>query len=686
MKMSMKKHFAKSTPVVVLAFAFILLLTACKTKQDAAVLKIWNGNQLVESVSPQEFLAVFMKNNLGNEPLTQESIEEYLDLFINYKLKVSEAEALGMDTIPSFITELQGYREQLAKPYLNDQSVTDKLINEAWDRMQLDIRASHILVSLPRDAAPKDTLAAYQRIANAKELLLKGADFASVAAEYSDDPYARDVPPSENTPGRKGNKGDLGYFTVFDMVYPFENAAYSTPVGEVSEITRSIFGYHLLKVTDRKPAMGRAFLAHIFVPHPRSGLAADSVDAERRIREIYQEYVKNNETTTFEEIARLWSEDKSTSANGGVLRWFNTHGLVPEFVAALKTMEIDQVSEPIMTLYGWHIIKLLNQEIPGPYEKELPNIKQRLTKDSRSLKSREEAIAQIRTQFGYKEYPGNKPLILKYVDTLIFAGSWKMTATGMEKNKKPLMKIGDETYTVADFGKWVEKRQSRTGSGDLNYFINERFNEFSDEKVLAHKENRLESLYPEFKALMQEYRDGILLFDLMDQRVWTRAIQDSAGLQAFYEKHKHEHLWDTRADASVYICKTQSVAHSVRNMVKSGKSDQEILDTINKISALELVIKKEKFQAGDHLLVDAVNWAPGITEVRPTPTDFSVNPGFFFVNIAEVLPPQEKQLSEVRGLMISQYQEQLEKDWLDELKARYRVEVIQSELEKIYQK
>jgi peptidyl-prolyl cis-trans isomerase SurA len=686
MKMFMKRSLRKSIPLFLAFLIAVLILNACKTKQEVAVLRIWNENRLVESVTPGEFLAVFSKNNLNNETLTKESVEEYMELFINYKLKVIEAESLGMDTLPSFITELQGYRDQLAKPYLNDQTVTDKLVEEAWDRMQFDVRASHILVSVPKDASPKDTLAAYQRISNAREQLLSGADFGAVAAEYSDDPYAKDLPPSENSPGRKGNKGDLGYFTVFDMVYPFENAAYNTAVGQISDITRSVFGYHLLKVTDRKPAMGRVFLAHIFVPHPRTADPADSVDAGRRIREIYQEYVRNNETTTFEEIARLWSEDKSTANNGGVLRWFNTHGLVPEFVAALKNMDLNDVSEPIMTMYGWHMIKLLNQEKPGPYEKELPNIKQRLSKDSRSLRSREEAIIQIKTQFGFSEYPANNALVLKYIDSSVFTGAWKYTGSGMEKNKKPLVKIGNEVHTVADFGAWVERRQSRTGAGDVAFFINERIREFSEEKVLDYKESRLEALYPEFKALMQEYRDGILLFDLMDQKVWSKAIQDTVGLQRFYEKHKHEHQWDTRADATVYIFKTQSVAHTARNMVKAGLTDQEILDTINKVSALELSIRKDKFQTGDHLLIDAVNWTPGLSDVKPTPTDFSSAPGFFFVKITEVLPPQAKQLQEVRGLMISQYQEQLEKDWLSELKTRYRVEVIDSEIDKLYQK
>lgn len=668
---------------VLVGVMLLVVMVACTTKREASVLKIYHGKQMVESVTPADFLAVFTKNNVSEEKLTRESVEEYLELFINYKLKVKEAEALGMDTLPGFLSELKGYREQLARPYLNDQSVTDRLIDEAWDRMQYDIRASHILFSLPREASPADTLKAFRRAQDAMALLNKGADFAAVAAEYSDDPYAKDIPPSESHPGRKGNHGDLGYFTVFDMVYPFENAAYTTPVGQISSIVRSSFGYHILKINDRKPAMGRVFLAHVYVPHPRTGLAADSVEAARKIQEIHQEWLKGE--LTFEELAKNYSEDRNNAHNGGVLRWFNAHGLVPQFVAALKEMHVDDVSEPIETMYGWHIIKLLNQERPESLEKELPNIRQRLNRDARAQKSREEAVTKIKEQFGFREYVVNQPLINQFVDSSIFIGTWAADKSGILKNKKPLFKIGSETVTIAHFGQWLEGRQSRAGSGDLSYLLNERYRDFVEEKVIAYKEQRLEELYPEFKALMREYRDGILLFDLMDRKVWSYAVQDTVGLQNFYEVHKHEHRWDTRAEAAVFITKSEEVATAARQMVYVGHTEQEILDSLNQVSALDISVRLDRYQKGDNPMVDAHPWNVGITTVKPIPAGAQGFPGFFFVHYKEILPPDVKKLQEVRGLMISQYQEQLEKEWLEQLKLKYRVEVITPELQKLYQ-
>lgn len=673
----------ESKALVVFVILAIVFMAACKGPKESSVLKIYHGKNLLESVSSQDFLAVFTKNNLSDEPLSKESIDEYLELFINYKLKVKEAEALGMDTIPSFVSELAGYREQLAKPYLNDQTVTDRLIEEAWERMQFDVRVSHILVSVNRDATPQDTLSAWTRINDAHKQLMQGADFASVAAEYSDDPYAKDIPPSETSPGRLGNKGDLGYFTVFDMVYPFENAAYSTPVGQISQITKSVFGYHILKVTDKSPAMGRTFLAHVFVPHPRTGDPADSISTEKKINDIYAEYLKGE--MSFDDLAKVYSEDKNNAQSGGVLRWFNTHGLVPQFVAVLKEMEIDDVSKPIKTMYGWHIIKLLNQERPDSYEKELPNIRQRISKDTRAQKSREEAITQIKNEFGFKEFPSNADMASNYMDSTLFFGTWKFAGSGMEKNKKPVLTIGDKTHTLADFGRWIEKRQSRAGAGDLEFFIRERFKEYSDDKVIAYKEQRLEQLYPEFKALMREYRDGILLFDLMDKKVWSRAIIDTVGLQEFYQEHKHNFRWDLRVNAAVFVAKTKPGAVTARSMVMAGFSSQEILDSLNKESALELTVRQDKFQAGDNLLVDALPWNIGISDVRPLPEDSPAKPGFFFINFMEIVPPEVKQLAEVRGIMISLYQEELERRWLEELRQKYRVEIMSDELEKLYQ-
>ncbi|MEI8049804.1 MAG: peptidylprolyl isomerase, partial [Bacteroidota bacterium] len=243
--------------------------------------QVWsqNSDQVLmnvagENVTKSEFLGVYQKNNTKGEVIDQKSLDEYLDLFINFKLKVKEAEVLGLDTVKSFRDELGGYRKQLAQPYLIDEDANKALLDEAFARKGEDIRASHILIRVDKNAKPADTLAAYNKVMKIRKRLLKGEDFGKLAIEFSDDESAKDRTQEGRT--MKGNKGDLGYFTVFDMVYPFETGAYSTKTGDVSQPVRSEFGYHLIKFTDRKPAMGKVQIAHILFLYPKDAKAADS--------------------------------------------------------------------------------------------------------------------------------------------------------------------------------------------------------------------------------------------------------------------------------------------------------------------------------------------------------------------------------------------------------------------------
>lgn len=680
--MNRKNRTLKSAFTFFVVSIIIAGLSSCTPKKEMHVLKIYQDDDLVETVTSQEFLSVFMKNNLSDEPLTKQGLEEYMELFINYKLKVKEAEALGMDTISSFKNELAGYRDQLAKPYLNDQSVTEKLVKEAWERMQEDVRVSHILVSLPQDPSPKDTLEAWEKISEAYNKLMNGADFGEVAAKYSDDPYAKDIPATEMSPGRKGNKGDLGYFTVFDMVYEFENAAYNTKVGEISPITRSVFGYHIVKVTDRQPAMGRALVAHVFIPHPRTGQATDSVDVEKKINEIYEIYL--TEDISFEDLAKEYSQDRNNAHSGGVLRWFNVHGLVPQFVERINDMEIGDVSEPVMSMYGWHIIRLLERERPRSFEGSAGNIRQRLSKDARAQLAKSYVIKKIKDDFGFKEWPKNVERISKYIDTTIFNNKWEAEKSNILRDNKPLFRISKKRYSVADFGKWLQNRQTRTGSGDIEFFVNNRVKEFTENSLLNYKENRLEELYPDFRNLMNEYRDGILLFDLMDKKVWSKAVIDTIGLEEFYEKHKNEYQWPERVDAAVFITKDMQHMIQAIMLVDWGLTPEEVLDSLRRDTAIDINAYSGIFQRNDDILLDKINWYVGVTDIRPLPEEHPLYPGYYIIQMKEVLPPGPKELSEVRGIMISRYQEELEKNWLQYLHEKYRVEINNEALEALY--
>ncbi|MDD4085694.1 MAG: peptidylprolyl isomerase [Bacteroidales bacterium] len=628
-----------------------------------------------EPVTVKEFMDVYGKNNVNNQVIDQKSLEEYLELYINFKLKVKEAESLKMDTAKAFLEELEGYRKQLAKPYFTNEKVSEALLKEAYDRKLQDVRASHILLRLDKNALPEDTLRVYQKAMELRKRILAGEDFADVAAEASEDPSARD---REEIPGkqsfRPGNKGDLGYFSVFDMVYPFENGAYNTPVDEISMPVRSDFGYHLIKVTERSPATGTIEVAHIYLSLPIN--APDSLDQEKseRIQRIYEE-IKGG--MKFEEAVKAYSEDRGSAQRDGKLSKFTVNRIVPEFVETVKTLEVDEISKPVRTVYGYHIIKLIGTEAPGSFEEEKAKLSERLAKDSRAQKSEQAVIAQIKKENGFKANEANLQSFISQLDSTFVSGKWE-ASEGLS-NDNSLFKLGKKNYTNKDFIAFVKSKQSKQENLNAAQYARQLFAQFTDQSCLDYEDSQLERKYPEFAALMEEYRDGILLFDLMDKEVWSKAVKDTTGLEAFYEAHKNNYMWGERADATVYtINKEDDVAH-VKAILETGLSDEALLKRLDQDSIRSVRIKTGKFEKGDNNFVDMTEWKTGLSDELKT----NVDKGSVFVRIHKVLAPEPKALDEARGIITSDYQTELEKQWVNRLREKYPVTVNQKIFDKV---
>jgi peptidyl-prolyl cis-trans isomerase SurA len=606
-----------------------------------------------EKVSKEEFKRIYQKNNSG-EMVSKSTVDEYLDLYINFKLKVKEAEARGLDTVSSFVSELAGYRKQLAQPYLSADAVLDELKKEAYDRLQYDVRASHILVTVSQDASPEDTLKAYKKIQELKKRIEKGEDFAKVAKENSDDPSAAE------------NSGDLGYFTAFYMVYPFESAAYETKVGEISDIIRSRFGYHILKIVDKREAVGSASVAHILISSDPDLSKTD--DPKGKIFEIYEKLKKSD--GSFEEMAAQFSDDTRTASNGGVLPTFSVGRMVPEFEKVAFSLENDgDISEPFQTQFGWHIIKRLRRDKIGTYEEVEAELTQRVKKDTRSNLTEGVVLKKIKKQYGFKEKLGERDDFYTVLDSSYSKGKW--TQEKSAKLKKFMFSIGDAQYTQKDFADYLFKRQKRSAYIDPRVLVNRRYEEFKKEKILAYKDARLDKEYPEFAALMQEYHDGILLFNLTDKLVWNKAVEDTSGLKAFYEAHKEEYKWAERADAIVFNALNKEIANKAITMLKEGKKAKEVLEIINKSSQLNLKYEQKKYERGEHEVVDMVEWKEGISKT------IDQNNRVYFVKIKEVLAPSYKTLEDSRGIITSDFQEFLEKEWIEELRNKYDFKVNQ---------
>ena len=620
-----------------------------------------------------EFMNIYQKNNVKGETIDKKSLNEYLELFINFKLKVKQAEDMGLDTVATFRNELNGYRDQLAKPYFTDEATLNRLIAEAYDREKTDLRASHVFFKLPPDASPQDTMAAYKKALAAQDKLRQGASFESVVVEFSEDPSAKDREATPQHPFLKGNKGDLGYFAVFDMVYAFENGAWSTETGKVSKPVRTEYGYHLIKVTDRRPALGKVTVAHIFLAIPKNATAEDSAKVQKRIDSVY---TKLTGGTSFDDLVKSYSDDKGSAAKGGVLPSFGVNRMVPEFVEAIYSLNNPgDYAKPILTNYGWHIIKLVERKTQKPLDEEKAELKQKIMKDSRGEQTREVVIAKIRKEYGVTENPDALKAFYGVVTDSIFFGKWR--ASQAENLTGTLFKVGNLTVRQKDFADYLATSQRKQDKQSIEGYVDKMYKEFQDQSLIKWENSQLEQKYPEFKTLMGEYRDGILLFDLTDQKVWSKAVKDTVGLEAFYQKNKNNYKWDTRLDASIYTIKDPGSVQKIRNFVQSGISDSDLLKEMNNDSSKVVTIETAKFSRKDNSLIDSIAWIPGIT------SNIDKSGSVVFVNVRKVLKPEIKELNDAKGLITADYQNYLEKEWIASLRAKYPVEVNKEVLAKI---
>ena len=626
---------------------------------DPVLLKIGD-----KTVKLSEFNAIFNKNNT-NEKATTATVNEYLDLYIKFKLKVREAEELGYDTLPKFINELKGYRKQLAEPYLTDKEVTESLIKEAYDRMKLDVRASHILIEVAPDALPADTLIAYNKAIKARKRILDGEDFAKVAREISSDPSA------------KKNGGDLGYFSAMHMVYPFETAAYTTKIGDVSIPVRTRFGFHIIEVYDSRPTRGTIKVAHIMIKTDKNATPEDAGIKKNKIDEIYTKLTKEGQD--FAELAKQFSDDQGSARKGGELPEFNTGKMVEPFENAAFALKNDgDISEPIQTEFGWHIIKRLSLKELASYEELYNEIKAKVARDSRSNKSKDVLLKKIKDENGFKEDIKKRNEFYQLITKDEYLkGEWK--AEKAKKYNKLMFGFyapdGDKVeYTQTDFANYLETQKTK-GKTDVNIIaeINQLYTKVLEKTAIDFKDSRLEKTNEDFRLLMLEYRDGILLFDLTDEKVWSKAVKDSVGLQKFYEENKSKYMWDQRVEATLYICSDETVAKNVQKIIskkaKKGYTNEQILKMVNVDSQLALKIEENKYAKNDNESVDKATWQNGVTTVVKDDKNVVI------VEVKQVIAPEPKKITEIKGLITSDYQNYLEQEWVKALKSKYKVDV-----------
>ncbi len=601
-----------------------------------------------ESISLLEFESIFYKNN-SDVVITKEYLDDYMELFVNFKLKVKESKELGFDTLPSFISELEGYRKQLAEPYLKNKEFDQKMLTEAYERMKVDINASHILISVDEKSTIKEVEIARNKILEIRNSILsKNITFENAAIKYSDDKSAI------------RNSGNLGYFTAFMMVYDFETVAYNTNVNEISLPIKTKYGFHLIKVNDRRTAVGSVKVAHIMF---KTGEGADSLkitDAEKKINQA-KELLNNGEN--FSDVAERFSEDRVTAVKGGSLPSFGVGKMVPEFErVAFGLKEVKDISEPFKTAYGWHILTLLEKNQISDFEDIKIDLAKKIKRDSRSKLSELALYEKLRNTYKVSNKPQIYKAFRKISAKKVSNGSFKIVI----KNNSELLTIDNLSITINDFSEFILENQNTGNDIDILY------TQFIDQELLNYEENQLSIKYPEYKALFNEYKEGILLFDLTNKKVWGKAVNDTVGLNNFFNRNQSSYLWGERVEATIYTCVNLEIAKKVkRDIYKKNRkllTDKEILLKNNKTSALSLQIENKKFNKGDNKYIDSIPWKKG------TSKDIVLKDGtYIIIDISNILPSGNKTIDEIKGKVISDYQEELEGEWIDNLKSKYSV-------------
>lgn len=592
-----------------------------------------------------EFIYLFRKNHSNKQDFTEAKVNEYLDLFVNFKLKITEAHKRGYDTTAKFTKELKTYGDELKKPYRAEKDLVDQLTKEAYDHLTQEVKASHILIGLKPDAAPEDTLKAFNKISEIKKRISNGEDFEKLARELSEDPSA------------KYNGGNLGYFTAMQMVYPFEEAAYKTKIGEISPIVHSRFGYHLIKVLDKTNSRGEVEVSHILL----RAIKGNETKNKNQIFEIYDQ-LKNGRS--WDDLCKEFSEDTNTKNAGGRLRPFGVGALasVPEFEAtAFALQKPGEISDPFQSNIGWHIIRLEKKIPVPPYHEVEAALRKRVARDERLKISEQAAAAKRKEDLGFKENTVNKNKVVSLADSSLLKGQWKFKGTD-ELKKSTLVSVGSKNFVIGDFTNWVEKKQSHSNLSPSNY-MNQLFNSFSDEKIEVAEEEKITKENPDFHHLMTEYREGILLFEIMEKEIWNRASEDSIGQKKFYNENLDKYKAGPRVEARIFSTTDKSFLDEIKKRIAKG----DTLTTVE-LKKFKSVQHFRNYEKGESKVIDKINWVPGLQETELEGT-------YYLVEVSRLVEAGTKKFMETRAQVISGYQDSLEKSWVTSLKKKYPIKM-----------
>ncbi len=644
---------SKRLLLIVLGVVFFVTGNAQKTQK--ALLTI-DENPIYTS----EFKKVYLKNIDLVKDDSQKNVDEYLDLFINYKLKLEEAKSLGLDKKESYLKELNGYKGQLAKGYLTDTRTSDALVKEAYEHSLDRVHASHILIMVKPNASVQDTVMAYQKISEARNKIIKGESFEAIAKSYSQDPSV------------VKNNGELGWFSAFRMVYPFEEAAYNTKVGEISKPFRTQFGYHIVKVNDREKKLGEVTVAHIMIAINKK---RTTEQAKQRIKEINQQIDQGG---SFASLAKQFSDDPSTAVEGGKIRRFG-QGILnsKEFEkAAFGLQKKGEISKPVQSKYGWHIIKLIEKHPPKTFDEVKQEFTEKVKRDSRSKLVTKSFLNSLKSKYSVTKNKDAIAYFKENVSDSIYEKDWSLVED--ENWDKELFKLNNTPYAYRDFIEFFKAGYMRERQiTDVSALVDKMYNKFESSTILSYYEEHLEEDNQEFADVIREYRDGLLLFDLMESKIWNASKTDTVGLKEYYTAQKSKYFQDEMYNVLKASSVKPEAIDQVKTMLDSGKTLEEIKNEVNKGDTVLVIFSEEDLVKGGAKL-------PAEFVAEKGKITISEEEKFItLIQVKEIMPSRIKTFDEVKGEVINDFQKSMEDKWLDKLREKYIVKVDKKTFKKV---
>lgn len=641
----------------------LLLIGTTGLAQDNALFHIEK-----EPVSVSEFKYIYEKNNRGKADYSKSSVDEYLDLYINFKLKVHKARELSYDQSKTYQQELQGYRSQLADSYIIDKEVISRMVDEVYDRQKQDVELKHILISVDRKTSPEQQQQAYKQVLKVKKAIDDGMGFGRAVIQYSQDRNSA------------AEGGDIGFVhaPLPNGYIEIEDVAYSLQVGDISEPIRTDLGYHIIKVISKRPARGTMEAQHLLI-RKKSASGIRLAGAQPKAQKIYESIIGGERS--FDEATVISSEDKDTKGNKGNLGFFTIGQYERSFEDAAFALAKDgDVSAPVETSIGWHIIKRVSKRPLDTKDIIRERLKNSPKQGDRFERIRGDVVDEIKKEASFKE---DEKLLSEFTSALsddYFNYNWQIP----DIEDKVLVTFGSDQHKISDFIGFAKKnskeRMRAKGQESIEQSVQGIYNSYVTTKAIAFAESRLEERYPEFNNLMREYKEGILLFDIAKDMIWDKASKDTAAIATFFQSHGDNYKWKNRARLTRYSVRTTEPAQ-VTTMVTYAKdnSSEDVLALFNK--GKELLLHNEETLEEGHKNLEGVTLETGYVS-KPVYNDkLQVTT---FVKVEEVIPARNKTLKEAKGYVISDYQDQLDKNWIEELKREYKVKIQNKQLKRLY--